>query len=224
MDREEKNRASQNTTCSERKSKNESSGSEHKHPKSAEGKIKVKPITNKLKDCMNDKKDGTKKDSNVGLISQVSITDRKSFQPKEKLNSDVLAERKNEGKRKVSDVTNKHGPKMSTKGKSSSLKERDLSEEKSGKDKRKEKSVEIRKDLESDDFEMPSMSFEEYLSYDLEAPKRKKRSCESKNPKRIKLDQKQDVKMTNPSMKSGRPITEALTTEVNIHSNYFDDS
>ncbi|XP_060780902.1 elongin A, like [Neoarius graeffei] len=213
-DREEKNRASQNTTCSERKSKNESSGSEHKHPKSAEGKIKVKPITNKLKNCMNDQKDGTKKDSNVGLISQVSITDRKSFQLKEKLNSDLLAERKNEGKRKVSDVTNKHGPKMSTKVKSSSLKERDLSEEKSGKDKRKEKSVDIRKDLESDDFEMPSMSFEEYLSYDLEAPKRKKRSCESKNPKRIKLDQKQDVKMTNPSMKSGRPITEALTTEV----------
>lgn len=165
----------------------------------------------------NDKKDGTKKDSNVGLVSQVSITGRKLFQPKEKLNSNVLAERKNEGKHKVSDVTNKHRPKMSPKGKSSSLKERDLSEEKRGKkDKRKEKSAEMEKDLESDDFEMPSMSFEEYLSYDLEAPKRKKRSCESKNLKRIKVGQKQDVKMHNSSTKSGKSVTEALTTVVNI--------
>ncbi|MCJ8730881.1 hypothetical protein PDJAM_G00189610 [Pangasius djambal] len=216
-DQEEKSQASQNTICPARKPKNESSGSEHKLSKNADGKSKVKPITNKVKDCINnDKKDGTKKDTDLGLISQISITGGKLIQPKEKSARNSHIERKDEGKHKVSDVTNKPRPKMSMKGRNSSLKESDMSQEKRGRkdEKRKEKAAGMEKDLESDDSEMPSMSFEEYLSYDLEAPKRKKRSCESKNPKRIKVEQKQDVKMHNSSTKSGKSITEAPTAVV----------
>ncbi|XP_017320350.1 elongin A, like isoform X3 [Ictalurus punctatus] len=220
MDQEERSRASQNTVCSERKPKNEKSGSEHKPSKNVDGKHKVKPIANKLKDCINNKKDGAKKESDVGLASQISITDGKLFQPKEKSTSNAHTERKDEGKHKVSDVTNKHRPKMSTNGKRTTLKERDLSEEKRGKkdEKTKEKAVEMDKNLESDDFETPSMSFEEYLRYDLEAPKRKKRLCESKNLKRIKVEQKQDVKMRDSSTKSGKSITEASATVVSKRS------
>lgn len=184
----------------ERKPKDETSGFEHNLSKNVDGKNKVKPNTNKLKDCINnDKKDGTKRDSEVGLVSQISITNGKLFQPKEKSISNSHAERKDKGKHKVSDVTNKH---MSKKGKKD--------------EKRKEKAVEMEKDLESDDFETPSMSFEEYLSYDHEAPKRKKRACESKNPKRIKVDLRQDAKICHSSTNSRKSITEAPTTVVSI--------
>lgn len=202
----------QNTVCPERKPRNENSGSEDKLSKNVDGKTKVKPITNKLKDCTNNgKKDCTRKYSDVDLISLVSVPDRKLFQPKEKSTNILRAERKDEGRQKFSDVANKHGSKMSKKGKNS------FSKEKRGKkDKiRKEKPADMEKNLEGDDFEMPSMSFEEYLSYDLEAPKRKKRLCESKNPKRIKVDQKDDVKMHDSSTKL------AQTTVVNSIINYL---
>lgn len=201
----------QNTVCPERKTKNENSGSEDKLSKNVDGKTKAKPIANKLKDCTNNgKKDCTRKNPDVDLISLVSIPDRKLFQPKEKSTNILHAECKDEGKHKFS-VANKHGSKMSIKGKKS------FSKEKRGKkDKiRKEKAVDMEKNPEGDDFEMPSMSFEEYLSYDLEAPKRKKRLCESKNPKRIKVDQREDVKMHDSSTKL------AQTTVVNSIINYL---
>lgn len=202
---------------SDRRPKNENLVSEHRLSKN-DGKNKVKPVANKPKDCINnDRKYCSKKDSDVGLVSQISIANGKLFQPKEKSTRNLQVEQKDEGKRKVSDVTNKHVSEMSTKGKNSALNESDLSEAKRGKKdgKKKEKAAEMEKDPESEDFETPSMSFEEYLSYDLEAPKRKKRLCQSKNSKRIKVDQNQNVKMCESSTNSGKSKTEAPATVVN---------
>lgn len=222
-EREEKCQPSQNTVSSERKPKNETPVSENKLSKNVDGKNKVKSITNQLKNCTdNGKKNGTRKDSDMGLLSQISSPAGKSFLPKQKSTSNHQG-RKAKGRRKVSDEKNKHRSKLSTKSQNSSLKESNISEEKRCKkdEKRKEKAADVEEDLESDGFEIPSMSFEEYLSYDLEEPKRKKRSCESKNPKRLKVDQKQDVKMHDCSTKSGKSITEVPTTVVNIQSNYL---
>lgn len=177
-----------------------------------------------MKGCINNnKKNGTKEGSEVGLISQISITDGKLLQPTEKSTSNLHAERKNDVKPKVSDITNNHKPKISTKGKKCSLKESTLSKKKKNKkdEKRKEKDAEREKNLDSNDPKMPSMSFEEYLSYDLEAPKRKKRLCEGKNPKRIKLELKKDAKMRDSSTTSGKYIAEAPTAVVNMQSNYL---
>ncbi|KAM9478029.1 elongin A, like isoform 2-T2 [Clarias gariepinus] len=211
---DEKTQALQNAVRSERKPKNENSVSERTLSKHDDGKSKVKPTTNKLKDHVDDKKDVTKKDSDVGLMSKISVTDEKSFQPKEKSTTSLQAERMNEGKHNVSDLSNKARPKMSTKGKNSSLKEEsNLSDVKKGKkdEKRKEKASKMEKDVESDGFETPSMSFEDYLSYDLGTLKRKKRLCES-NLKRIKIDQKRDVETCNFHTKLGKSIREAPTT------------
>lgn len=197
---------SENAAWLDRKSKNETWSPAQKLPKNVDDRNKVKPIANKSKDCTNnDKKDGVKKDSDVGFL-----------QSKEKSTGKLTGERKYEGKHKVSDVTNKLGSKISTKGKNGF----------SNKDKRdkkdvKTKAAEMEKDLESDDFETPSMSFEEYLSYDLEAPKRRKKLCESKNPKRIKVDLKQNVKMRDSSTNLGSIITEAPNTLVNLHTLLF---
>ncbi|TSN48466.1 Elongin-A [Bagarius yarrelli] len=207
-DQEKKSKTSQNAVCPERKPKNENSGSEPKLSKNADGKSKAKPIMNKLKEV--NKKNGAN-DSDVGLDSQISITDGKLFQLKEKSTNNLQVERKEESKPKVSDVTNNHQPKLTTEGKNNFLKESVPSKEKKRtKDKKRkaEKAAEREKDLESVySHEAPSMSFEEYLSYDLEAPKRKKKPCEGKNPKRIKLGQKYDVKICPKSEKS---ITEVL--------------
>lgn len=209
----------------ERKPKNETLGSEQKPPKNADDRSKVKPIANKLKDFVNnDKKDGVKKDSGVGHMSQISIADGKLFQPKEKFSSNLNTERKDEGKHKVSDVTNKPRSKMSTKDKNGFLKERETNVGKRDKKDAKTKAAEMEKDLDGEDFETPSKSFEDYLSYDLEAPKRKKRSCESKNPKRIKVDLKQNVKMRDSGTNSGTNVTEAPPTVVHLHSSYLYDS
>ncbi|KAK3573629.1 hypothetical protein QTP86_029978 [Hemibagrus guttatus] len=213
-DQEEKSLTSQNTVCPKRKPKNENLGSEHKLSKNVDGKSKAKPVVNKLKDCINsDKKNSIKRDSGVGFISKISIPDGKLLQPKEKSTINLRNEQKDEVERKVSDVTNNHRPKISTKGKKDVLKESLLSKEEKNKKvkKRKEKNTEREKNPESNNSEMPSMSFEEYLSYDLEAPKQKKRLCEGKNPKRIKLDQKQDVKMHDFRTKSGKYTAEAPT-------------
>ncbi|KAF7710957.1 elongin A, like isoform X2 [Silurus meridionalis] len=201
---QEKCPTSQNAVCSERKLENENP--EHKQSRSVDGKRKVKPITGKSNDCVNNaKEDGVKNDSEVCLVSQISIPDGKTFQPKEKSSSNSHAERKDDAKCKVSDVTNKYRPKVSMKGKNKSHQ----SEEKRAKNqkKRKEKDNDMEKDLEIDDSGMPSMSFEECLSYDLEALKRKRKSCESKNMKRVKLDQRPEVKTHDT--KPGTSIPEA---------------
>lgn len=224
-DQEEKSQMSQNAVCPERKPKNENSGSEHKLSKNVDGKSTAKPFVNKLKDCLNNKKKNSiKRDSDVGFMSQISIPDGKLLKPKEKSSINLHTEQKDEVKSKVSDVTNNHRPKISTKDKKNSvLKESVLSKERMNKkDKRRqEKNAETEKNCERDNSEVPSMSFEEYLSYDLAAPKRKKRLCEGRNPKRIKLDQKQDVKMCDLSTKSGKYTAEPPTPVVNIQSNYL---
>ncbi|KAK2852974.1 hypothetical protein Q7C36_008175 [Tachysurus vachellii] len=220
-DQDEKSQTSQNTVCPERKTKNENLGSENKLLKNFVEQSKAKPNTNKLKGCINNnKKNDTKEDSDVGLISQISITDGKLLQPMEKSTSNLHAERKNDVKPKVSDITNNHKPKISTKDKNCFLKESTKKHKKKNKkdEKRKEKNAEREKNLDSDDPKMPSMSFEEYLSYDLEAPKRKKRLCEGKNPKRIKIDLKKDAKLHDSSTKSGKYIAEAPTPVVSKRS------
>lgn len=144
------------------------------------------------------------------------------MQVKEKSTSSLRPERKSEDKLKVCDAKKSHKPKMSTRVEKLSSKKSELSEKKRGKKdkKRKEKAAEKEKNLENDDSEMPSMSFEEYLSYDVKGTKRMRRSCESRNLKRIKLDQKQEVKTSSSSTKSGKSITDAPTPVV-IFCNYL---
>uniref|UniRef100_A0A4W4H1E9 Elongin A, like n=1 Tax=Electrophorus electricus TaxID=8005 RepID=A0A4W4H1E9_ELEEL len=101
-------------------------------------------------------------------------------------------------------------PKNSNKQKNSHLKEDDLCERQREKKrdalkkrdheekKRTEKVLEVGRDPEIEEFEMPSMSFEAYLNYDREAPKRKKRACD-RNLKHLKTNQKEDGKVREVS-------------------------
>ncbi|XP_036429434.1 elongin A, like [Colossoma macropomum] len=211
---QESDRTPENTNDSERKPKNENSGSECKPSKNSDSKSKVKRAVDKSKAG----KDGEKKDSDS---EHVSPTPKKSSQPKEKSSGDGHAEQKDEQKKpekKVSDITNKHRTKTPTKTSSSKRdgkKKRDLiKKEDSGEKRSKPRAAHTEKDLQSDDFETPSMSFEAYLSYDLEAPKRKRKSCDDKTQKRLKTDLKEDAKVCVPSIKSSKAVKEESDTTV----------
>ncbi|KAL7877319.1 hypothetical protein SRHO_G00039620, partial [Serrasalmus rhombeus] len=161
-------------------------------------------------------KDGEKKDSDSEHTSQ---TPKKSSRPKEKPSGDCHAEQKDEQKKleeKVSDTTNKHRPKTPTKTSSSkgdARKKRDLIKKEDSEEKKcKPRAADAEKDLQSDDFEMPSMSFEAYLSYDLEAPRRKRRSCDDKPQKRWKTDLKEDARVCVSSIKSSKAVKEESDT------------
>ncbi|XP_062851062.1 elongin-A-like [Trichomycterus rosablanca] len=211
MNEEEESQASKRTSP-ERKNKHEDFGPEYKPSRDLDAKIKVKPSTSKLRDGTDsENKDSTKKDP-VDLVLQTS---KNSVQSIEKSTSYHHSEPKEgrlkKNEKKVSDITNKHRSSMSTKRKPDSIKEdfiqsRDVGRKDNQGKKRKEK------DIENDDFEVPSMSFEEYLSYDLEAPKRKKKSCNAKDLKGLKPDQNEFVKQHSSSRKSSSPVTEALPT------------
>ncbi|XP_062851517.1 elongin-A-like [Trichomycterus rosablanca] len=207
MNEEEESQASKRTSP-ERNNKHEDFGPEYKPSRDLDAKSKVKPSTSKLRDGTDsENKDSTKKDP-VDLVLQTS---KNSVQSIEKSTSYHHSEPKEGRLKKVSDITNKHRSSMSTKRKPDSIKEdfiqsRDVGRKDNQGKKRKEK------DIENDDFEVPSMSFEEYLSYDLEAPKRKKKSCNAKDLKGLKPDQNEFVKQHSSSRKSSSPVTEALPT------------
>ncbi|KAL7890443.1 hypothetical protein AOLI_G00027010 [Acnodon oligacanthus] len=205
---QEGDQASENTGSSERNPKNENSGSKCKPSKSYDGKNTLKGAVDKSKAG----KDGEKKDSDS---EHTSPTPKKSSRPKEKPSGRCRAERKKTEK-KVSDITNKHRPKTPTKtssSKRSAKKKRDLIKKEDGEEKkRKPRAADTAKDLQSDDFETPSMSFEAYLSYDLEAPKRKRRSCDDKPQKRWKTDLKEDARVCVSSIKSSKAVKEESDT------------
>ncbi|KAI4896323.1 hypothetical protein NFI96_001900 [Prochilodus magdalenae] len=206
--------SSENNSSSERRSKKENSGSECRPSKSADKKGRAKRAPDKPKGGTDESKDSDLK---------------KPSRSKEKSSSDCHPEEKEEQRKpekKVSDITNKHRAKTPAKRRSA---KGDVSIERDGKKKRgfsknkkekkrKPRAAGVEKDPEGEDFEMPSMSFEAYLSYDLEAPKRRKKSCDSKNPKRLKVDQREEPRVCVPSAKAGKeaPDTTVAIGEVEL--------
>lgn len=211
----------EDVSSSEKKPKIENSDSDSK-PSLNTDKSKVKLAVEKSKGGI----DGEKKNSDERL------TPKKSFLLKEKTARDYHSEQKHKHKKqtKVSDITNKHRPKTPTKKKSVSLKDDDLIGEqgkkkgdifrKEGNEQKKSKprAPDLKKDSRGDGSEMPSMSFEACLSYDVEAPKRKKKSCGDKHAKRLKMDLKEDIKVHTSSIKPSKTETEAPAAMVAISS------
>ncbi|XP_066535706.1 elongin A, like [Hoplias malabaricus] len=227
--KEEIKQTSGNTIPVERKPQDENTGSECQTTKNADSKNKMKTPVDESKDGRDgEKKDGSKSDSDVGRNLQ---TLTKASQSKEKFSRHHHAEQKVELKKsenKVSDITNKNRPKTSPKN-SSSVKKDDCVErkDKRKKDKLKNGNNEEKKwkprtsDNEKDPMsnapETPSMSFEACLSYDLKAPKRKKK-CDNKNLKRLKTDLKEDVSLYASSVKSSKAGMEASNTMDSVGS------
>ncbi|KAL6487594.1 hypothetical protein MHYP_G00042200 [Metynnis hypsauchen] len=214
---QEGEQASENTSSSERKPKNENSGSKCKPSKNYDGKSTLKRAVDQSKAG----KDGEKKDSDS---EHTSPTPKKSSRPKEKPSGDCHAEQKDEQKKlekKVSDI-NKHRPKIPTKTSSSkgdAKKKRDLIKKVDSEEKKsKPRPADAEKDLQSDDFETPSMSFEAYLSYDLEAPKRKRRTCDDKPQKCWKMDLKEDARVCVSSTNSSKAVKEESDTTASKES------
>ncbi|XP_076830881.1 elongin A, like [Brachyhypopomus gauderio] len=182
---------------------------EGKPSKIVDDKSQFKSTMVKSKDVIGGKKkDSTKKEYDMGHILQTS---KKSSKPsKETLASDCHKKKKYREQKHIdkdSNIMNKQQSKISKKQKNNSLKEDDLNDGHEKKrdafnkkdheeKKRKEQTSE---DLQIEEFETPSMSFEAYLNYDLEAPKRKKKSCDGRNPKHLKTNQKEDIKVCEVS-------------------------
>lgn len=60
-----------------------------------------------------------------------------------------------------------------------------------------------------DDVEVPSMSFESFLSYDINTPKRKKKSDSKKTPKKLKTVEKEVKVVKTHSTKSNKQLPAA---------------
>ncbi|XP_067242971.1 elongin A, like isoform X2 [Chanodichthys erythropterus] len=159
------------STNSRKKPKMENSSAEKKISHNVDNKCKIKPSKSKF--YLNDeKKDEPKRDSSVNHDSWTHGSG------KEKTSS---------AHTKLSGIKSQQNAKLEK-----SMKATQMQKEKSGDSCKKEKlekakdklvAMESEKPIE-EGFEMPSMSFEAYLSYDLEPPKRKKCFSITKSPKK----------------------------------------
>uniref|UniRef100_A0A8B9JTK7 Elongin A, like n=1 Tax=Astyanax mexicanus TaxID=7994 RepID=A0A8B9JTK7_ASTMX len=227
-DQEEKEQASASMSSSEREPKNEITGFDWKPSKKANGLSKWQPALDKPKsEADSEKKGDDKKDADIRHLSQAAK--KKSFQSKEKSTSNSQAEQNDKHKKvqkKVSDITNKHRLKSSEKNKRSSLNKYDLIEvqrkkkrtvfkqEDNEKKKTKPKAADMEMDPESGCFEMPSMSFEACLNYDIEAPKWRKKSSDNKHQKRLRTGFKKNA--TVSSVKSGTEVPSTMASKGSV--------
>lgn len=149
----------------------ENSSAEKKISHNVDNKCKIKPSKSKF--YLNDeKKDEPKRDSSVNHDSWTHGSGK---------------EKTSAAHTKLSGIKNQQNAKLEK-----SMKATQMQREKSGDASKKEKlekakdklvAMESEKPIE-EGFEMPSMSFEAYLSYDLEPPKRKKCFSITKSPKK----------------------------------------
>ncbi|XP_038830539.1 elongin A, like [Salvelinus namaycush] len=84
-----------------------------------------------------------------------------------------------------------------------------------GKSKTKEKMAIIENKPNGNDVEVPSMSFESFLSYDINTPKRKKKSDSKKPPKKFKTVEKEVKVVKTPSTKSSKQLP-AATADLSL--------
>ncbi|XP_070301092.1 elongin A, like isoform X1 [Salvelinus sp. IW2-2015] len=84
-----------------------------------------------------------------------------------------------------------------------------------GKSKTKEKMAIIEDKPNGNDVEVPSMSFESFLSYDINTPKRKKKSDSKKPPKKFKTVEKEVKVVKTPSTKSSKQLP-AATADLSL--------
>ncbi len=163
-------------------------------------KCKIKPSKSK-KYLDVEKKGGPKKDSNVK---------QGSVHGKEKTSGEHT---KHENKKtdKVSGIIKKQ---ENTKNETSLKRSEAMQKrrEKNGDACKKEKMEKATDKQVEDGCETPSMSFEAYLSYDLEPPKRKKSFSDAKNPKRPKTAHKQNSGVSR--VKTSKAVTDDPMTMV----------
>ncbi|KAK2896362.1 hypothetical protein Q8A67_010850 [Cirrhinus molitorella] len=201
------------TTNSRKKPKIENSSTEEKMSQNVDIKCKIKPSKSKI--YLNaENKNEPKRD--------LSLNEGSQSHGKEKTSGEHT---KHESKKteKVSGITKKQENtklEKSLKRPEAMQKQRD----KTGDACRKEKMEKARDKLVAmetdkhavDGCETPSMSFEAYLSYDLEPPKRKKSFSVAKNPKRLKTAHKENSCVS--LVKSSKAATEDPKTTVPEHS------
>ncbi|XP_016310836.1 transcription elongation factor B polypeptide 3-like isoform X2 [Sinocyclocheilus anshuiensis] len=201
------------TTNSRKKPKMENTSTEKKMSENVDIKCKIKPSKSKI-DLKGEKKDEPKKDSSVNQGSW----SHSSGHGKETTTGEHA---KHESKKtaKVSGIRKK---KENTKLEKS-LKRPETTQkprEKSGDACKKEKTEKAKDKLvkmetvkqAEDGCETPSMSFEAYLNYDLEPPKRKKSFSVAKNPKRLKTAHKENSCVS--LVKTSKAVTEDPMTTV----------
>ncbi|KAI2657463.1 Elongin-A [Labeo rohita] len=198
---------------SRKKPKNENSSTEKKMSQNADIKCKNKPSQSKIY-LNSEKKDEAKKHSGLNEGSWSHGTDHGN----EKTSSEHT---KHESKKteKVSGITKKQENaklEKSLKRPEATQKQREKTGDacrKKKMEKAKDKLVAMETDKEAEDScETPSMSFEAYLSYDLEPPKRKKTFGVAKNPKRLKTAHKENSCVS--VVKSSKAVMENPMTTV----------
>ncbi|XP_073690780.1 elongin A, like [Garra rufa] len=201
------------TTNSRKKPKIENSSTEKKMSQNVDIKCKIKPSKSKI--YLN----GEKKNEpeNESCLNEGSWS-----RAKEKTSGEHT---KHESKKteKVSGITKKQENmklEKSLKRPEATQKHRKKTGDARRKEKR-EKAKDILVAMETDKHaedgcETPSMSFEAYLSYDLEPPKRKKSFSVAKNPKRLKTAHKDSSCVS--LVKSSKAVIEDPKTTVPEHS------
>ncbi len=182
------------------KPKTENTSTEKKMSLNVDIKCKIKPSKSK-KYLDVEKKGGPKKDSNAK---------QGSGHGKEKTSGEHT---KHENKKtdKVSGIIKKQ---ENTKHETS-LKRPEATQKRREKNRdacKKEKMEKATDKQVEDGCETPSMSFEAYLSYDLEPPKRKKSFSDAKNPKRPKTAHKQNSGVSR--VKTSKAVTDDPMTMV----------
>lgn len=164
-----------------------------------------------------EKKDTGKKNSSLNQSSQTH-----GHEKDKSISNDHV---KLEGKKteKMSSITNKQ--QNTTLAKVTALKSTSMRIEKNGDACKKDKLNKTKEKSEStkkvDCSEMPPMSFEAYLSYDLEPSKRKKICSAIKNPKRLKTGHKENLQVCESWVKtSGAVMEDPLTVVLIINHQY----
>ncbi|KAF4105434.1 elongin A, like isoform X2 [Onychostoma macrolepis] len=190
------------TTNSRKKPKVENTSTE-KNSQNVDIKCKIKSSKSKI--CLNGEKKGEpKKDSSV---NQDSWRHGKEKTSGEHTNHESKKTDKVSGKTKKQENT-KH--EKSLKRPEATQKQKEKSGDackKKKMEKATDKVVAMETDKPAEDgCETPSMSFEAYLSYDLEPPKRKKSFSVAKNPKRLKTAHKENSGVS--LVKTSKAVTE----------------
>ncbi|XP_051945649.1 elongin A, like [Xyrauchen texanus] len=198
------------TTNSRKKPKNDNSSSERKTSLNTDIKSEKNPSKSKIS-LNGEKKDEPKKDSssNRGSRSHCSGHGKEKTISSEPKYESEKNERVSKSLAKVSSLksTEAQGEKSGDTSKKDKMK------------KTKEKFVAMETDEQNrDGFETPSMSFEAYLSYDSEVPKRKKSFSSAKNPKKQKTAHKGSSQVQESHVKTSKAVTKDTLAMAPEHS------
>ncbi|XP_024244079.1 elongin A, like isoform X1 [Oncorhynchus tshawytscha] len=150
---------------------------------------------------------GIRRDSNRKTLPCPKPSSDESSKSKPDRKWTVIDKSNDQDNKKVSDSLGCNGERRKPSERNQVCHE-DKKTKQEGKSKTKEKMA-IEDKPNGDDVEVPSMSFESFLSYDINTPKRKKKSDSKKTPKKLKTVEKEVKVVKTPSTKTNKQLPAA---------------